>query len=202
MVKLSLPEKFKDARVSHNQHGKQTMAEVQAATGVQASTISDLENENKSRNAGYMDIVKLAHHYGVSLEYLIGNSDDPRIHVSAVDELGLSNKALDIIREEQKWHTEKYYLSFLSKIIEDSSTVAIRELYYKYSFFRELYAQREELRTSDLSELCKQTGIVLGENVTPELLGFNFSTYCDYLYDQMKRAEFEILFELSAALNK
>ena len=76
-VELTRGEKFKDARLIHNQHGKQTMRDVQNATGVQTSLISSLEDDDSARNVGYMDIVKLANHYGVSLDYLLGQAKSP-----------------------------------------------------------------------------------------------------------------------------
>ena len=64
MRTLSIGERFKDARIVHNQHGKQTMSEVEAATGVSKSMISGLENDS-GRDIGYTNIIALAKHYGV-----------------------------------------------------------------------------------------------------------------------------------------
>ena len=74
MRTLSIGERFKDARIVHNQHGKQTMSEVEAATGVSKSMISGLENDS-GRDIGYTNIIALAKHYGVSIDYLLGISE-------------------------------------------------------------------------------------------------------------------------------
>ena len=90
MAKLTRWERFKDARTVHNQHGKQTMDEVAIATGVSKSMIQSLEDEKADRSVGYDKVAKLASHYHVSADYLLGLSDDPSPRGSAVDDLGLS----------------------------------------------------------------------------------------------------------------
>lgn len=93
-MKLSRGEKFVEARKIHNKNGKQTQKEVYAATGIPASKIKDLEDDDKNRGVDYREIVKLARYYGVSLEYLIGDSDDPHPEPSqqaAAGYLGLTD---------------------------------------------------------------------------------------------------------------
>lgn len=98
MEKLERWERFKDARINYNQHGKQTMKQVADAVKLSQSTISDLENGEKDRRVNCEDVIKLAAHYGVSTDYLLGLSDDPRRVPGAVDELGLPYKAVSRIR--------------------------------------------------------------------------------------------------------
>ena len=71
--RLTMGERFKDARTVHNQHGKQTTGAVEKATGISKSTIS--ETENDKRAPGAETISELARHYGVSADYLLGLSD-------------------------------------------------------------------------------------------------------------------------------
>lgn len=70
-IALTRGERFKDARTVHNQHGHQTMAQVHKATGISASLIQELEDDS-DRDFGYCKIVKLAEHYGVSVDWLVG----------------------------------------------------------------------------------------------------------------------------------
>lgn len=72
MSKLTRGERFQDARLVHNKNGKQTMDEVAAATQIPKSKIHDLEDDNTNRNVGYTSIARLAKHYGVSSDYLLG----------------------------------------------------------------------------------------------------------------------------------
>lgn len=99
MAYLTRGERFKDARVVYNQNGKQTMVQVSAATKVSQSTISDLENDGSARRVNYEDVACLAKHYGVSADYLLGLTDDHHINPSAVDELGLTEKAVKNIEK-------------------------------------------------------------------------------------------------------
>lgn len=71
--KLTMGERFKDARTVHNKHGKETTGAVAEATGVSKSTLSEIEND--SRVPGAKIIAELARHYGVSADYLLGLSD-------------------------------------------------------------------------------------------------------------------------------
>ena len=94
MPLLTRGERFKDARTVHNQHGKQTLREVKNATGVNESLIQALEDDNSTRSVGYDKVAALAKHYGVSVDWLCSISDDPLRSPGAVDELGLSPKAV------------------------------------------------------------------------------------------------------------
>ena len=92
----ALGKRFKDARLALPE-GQNSTCAVSKATGIQQSLISDLEN-GKDRNVGYQTIRKLALHYGVTSDWLMGLTDDPQIQPVATDELGLSAKAVNVLR--------------------------------------------------------------------------------------------------------
>ena len=79
MCVLTRGERFKDARIVHNQHGSQSMDEVYSATGISQSMIKDLEDDEKNRSVGYDKIAILARHYGVSSDFLLGLSPYPTV---------------------------------------------------------------------------------------------------------------------------
>lgn len=100
MHKLTRAERFKDARTVHNRHGSQSMDDVYKATGVSASMIKDLEDDEKSRSVGYEKVAMLARHYGVSTDYLLGMADVPSksYDVRCLAELtGLTQEAIEAI---------------------------------------------------------------------------------------------------------
>ena len=97
MTTLTRGERFKDARNVHNKNGKQTMNAVEQATGVYASLISALENDNSDRSVGYDKVAILAKHYGVSADWLLCLTEDPAPKPCAADELGLCQKSIDIL---------------------------------------------------------------------------------------------------------
>ena len=73
-----MENRFKKARTIHNRHGAQSTQEVAKETGVTKSLIEDIESTvGKPRNVGYLTVKKLAQHYGVSADYLLGISDTP-----------------------------------------------------------------------------------------------------------------------------
>lgn len=77
MVITTRAERFESARTEFNINGSQSIAEVAKATGIQASMISDLENNDKSRGVSYEAVAILAKHYGVFADYLLGLSAVP-----------------------------------------------------------------------------------------------------------------------------
>ncbi len=97
MIRLTRAERFQDARTVYNQHGRQSMDEVSAATGVTKAVIQALEDSDSTRSVGCEKIAKLAKHYNVTTDYLLGLSDDPAPTRSAVDELGLPHDVVKTI---------------------------------------------------------------------------------------------------------
>ena len=101
-------ERFRDARIADNKHGRQTMDEVAAATGVSKNMISRLEKDLRSNNdkpeaesgVKWQAVAKLAMHYGVSADYLMGLSEvkTPDINIRAMcDILGLSEQTISTL---------------------------------------------------------------------------------------------------------
>lgn len=102
-VVLTMGERFKDARTVYNQHGHQTMAQVHNATGISASMIKELEADS-SRDFGYCKISKLAEHYGVSTDWLLGlaptRTIDPEIQ-GVCKYTGLSESSVKYLYAKQ-----------------------------------------------------------------------------------------------------
>ena len=97
-MSLTRGERFKDARIVHNQHGKQSMGEVSDATKINKSLIQALEDDSSDRSVGYDKIIKLAFHYNVTTDYLLGLSNDPSRTPAATDDLHISAKAVKQLR--------------------------------------------------------------------------------------------------------
>lgn len=95
-----IAERFKDARTVWNQYGSQSTKAVSDATGISTSIINALENE--TRSVGYEKVIALAKHYGVSVDWLSGFTNDPHPKRCAVDELGLSYKAIETIKRMKR----------------------------------------------------------------------------------------------------
>lgn len=118
MCKLTRGERFKDARTVHNKNGKQSMDDVYAATGISASMIKDLEDDDKDRSVGYDKIATLAKHYGVSADYLLSLTNDPSQKPRATDELGLSANAITWLSGLANSTDSHRYSKHLSTLLE------------------------------------------------------------------------------------
>lgn len=127
MIVLTRGERFKDSRIIHNIHGKQTMAEVAAATGVSQSCISDLEND-KRRNVGAEDIKKLAKHYGVSADYLLELSDTPSIDLdikAICGYTGLSDTAVKRLNYSNQQAKQEATMETFHTVISGQSVIEL-----------------------------------------------------------------------------
>lgn len=115
---MEVKNRFKRARTIYNQHGQQTVKEVATITGVTGSLIDDLEsNAGKPRDVGYSKIVKLAKHYGVTTDYLLGLSETPSVDedIQVVCKVtGLSEKTINALNGADRGE-----LDFISFLIEN-----------------------------------------------------------------------------------
>lgn len=122
MAILKRHERFKDARISHNRHKKQTMDEVAAATGISKSLIQALEDEEQERSVGYDKVAILAKHYGVSSDYLLGLTPNPTtdIHLAAVCKYtGLTQESIQTLSFFRQWGFQEI-IDVLDTLISDS----------------------------------------------------------------------------------
>lgn len=74
-----------------------TQGAIASITGVTRQTVS--QYCNGISEPGYDILVKIADHFNVSIDYLLGRTGDPRRQASAVDELGLSSKSVTILQK-------------------------------------------------------------------------------------------------------
>lgn len=174
-LKLSRGERFVEARTKYNRHGKQTTHDVAKATGVSASAINALENDDIQRDVGYEKVTLLAKHYGVTTDWLLGLTDDPSPQPSAVDELGLSPEAIYNMR----WiSTLKETHIILNRILESN---------YLHHLIMKIYSLNSSidasmLRTKRLDWLKKHKKIPDSPN---ELFDEQFEEYSFRLCETM-----------------
>ena len=93
---LTLQEKLRDLRDEH----KLKLADLADATGIPVSTLQRIENDEDIR-VGYQDVVTLAKYYKVSADYLFGLTEN-RLHRNiAIDELKLSDAAVETLKDRK-----------------------------------------------------------------------------------------------------
>ncbi|MCL2638154.1 MAG: helix-turn-helix domain-containing protein [Oscillospiraceae bacterium] len=93
---LTLQEKLRDLRDER----KLTIAELSEMTMIPTSTLQRLESEEDYRT-GYQDIRELAAFYKVSTDFLFGLSDNRIPYNIKVNELCLSDSAVETLREQK-----------------------------------------------------------------------------------------------------
>lgn len=201
VINLTRGERFKEARLTYNRHGKQTMADVESATGINSSMITALENDDIQRNVGYDYIVTLAAHYGVSTDFLLGLSEHPTVSEdmkTAIKVTGLSEKAIKNAQECNSW------LWILSKMMESDGfcelIVDIENLYEIVGILEEKYSafvagEAPQKRASEYSPLV-QAVLSQTERISQpedELIP---------LYDEVRLEKYELLDSFGAIIEK
>ena len=92
-TQLSIQEKLEDLRKER----KLTQDTVAAAVGITGSTLSKYENkENKEYNIAILN--NLADYYGVSLEWLVGNTEIRESTSTEIDELMLDDETIELLK--------------------------------------------------------------------------------------------------------
>lgn len=92
-TQLSIQEKLEDLRKER----KLTQDTVASAIGITASTLSKYENkENKEYNIAILN--NLADYYGVSLEWLVGNTEVKESTSTEIDELMLDDETIELLK--------------------------------------------------------------------------------------------------------
>lgn len=92
-VKLTTQEKLKDLRVAR----KLTLSELSDVTGIAASTLGEYEN-NDSKDITSHSLESLAMFYGVSIDYLLGITENKTEANTPLEELHLSDDAVAILK--------------------------------------------------------------------------------------------------------
>lgn len=131
MATLTIAERFKDARTVHNIHKKQSMKTVEQATGVSASMIKDLE-AGSERSVGYDKIMALAKHYYVSVDWLLGLSEDIEFSPGELSDLGISAKSKNLILRNLENNNElRSFSTFINDMVEIGMLPELRRYYDK-----------------------------------------------------------------------
>ena len=95
-IRLTLQEKLRDLRDER----KLILADLTDATGIPISTLQRIENDEDMR-VGYQDVVTLANFYDVSADFLFGLTDIKKYRNVGIDELGLTDAAIEVLKERK-----------------------------------------------------------------------------------------------------
>ena len=141
MTNTERAKRFYIARTELNQHGAETQTQVYTATGISASSLSNLENPDNSRIPSSDTVNTLADYYGVNAAWLTGQSESWSLNKDSqalTKVLGFSPKAADKLTE---------------LMAEERSRQALNELIESNRFDRML---RAIIRLSDMPKAAPE----------------------------------------------
>lgn len=164
MSNLKSWERFQDARILYNQHGKQTLRQVMDATGIQKSMISALEKDTSAtnepgRNVGYKDVAKLAEYYGVSVDWLLGFSTEPKLIPRELDVLGISEHSAEILTN---YYVHRNIGHFFHKLVDDLIEIADKEadIFSSYIVMQSVASREQTFDKSNYIEDMTQLNLL------------------------------------------
>ena len=92
--KLTLGEKLKDLRTAAGL----SLVELEEATGISKSALGSYESDDTKKEITIVPLTTLAKYYGVTTDYLLGMTDNKEHHLFPVDELGLDDATVEILK--------------------------------------------------------------------------------------------------------
>ena len=92
-IKLTLQEKLKDERTSRHM----TLAELEKATGISKATLGKYESDSCTDISPF-NLAKLAEFYGLSMDYLMGLTENKNHPNTSLYELHLNDSAVDLLK--------------------------------------------------------------------------------------------------------
>jgi len=92
-MELTIQEKLRDLR----EEKKLILEKLSEATKISVPTLQRMENTD-DYHASYQDIKTLADFYGVSTDYLVGKTESRVYGTAQIDELNLTNYAIDVLK--------------------------------------------------------------------------------------------------------
>ncbi len=173
--KLSIQEKLKDLRIERGL----SLQELAEQTGLSKSSLGNYETDDY-KEITHKAIVILADFYGVSSDYLLGLTENREQHTFAVDELGLDDDTVDLLKSgklnvrlicEMMKHPE--FVNFLSDLeiyVDNLAGMQIRNLNKMMEHAR-AELQRKGVNDSDHYMKTLATATIKEDNYFNNLLG-------------------------------
>ena len=137
-VKLTIGERLKDLRVER----KLTLEQLAAEVGISKSALGKYESDNGKDISPY-SILLLADYYGVSCDYLMGQTETKNHPNTALHELHLSDASIDVLR------TGKFNHRLLSELI-------CHKDFQRFMLDAEIYVDRiADMRGNDMNAVLE-----------------------------------------------
>ena len=178
--KLTLGEKLKDLRTAAGL----SLVELEKATGISKSALGSYENDDSKKEITASAIVTLAKYYRVTTDYLLGMTENKEQHPYPVDELGLDDETIEIIKngdlnvrlicEMIKHPKFSNMLSDLEIYVDNLAAMQIRNM-NKYIELTRMKLQEKEVNAEDHFMKTLEAATIKEDEYFGNLLGNDLS---------------------------
>ena len=97
-TRISVQERLKDLRVERGLN----LEELAQETGISKSALGSYENDNDEyKEINHGSLLKLADFYQVSVDYLLGLTNNRRYENTPIEELHLSDEVVELLKSER-----------------------------------------------------------------------------------------------------
>lgn len=191
--KLTLQEKSKDLRTEQGL----SLLELSEKTGISKSALGSYESDD-TKNAITMNaIVTLAEFYGVTSDYLLGITENRECHPFPVDELGLDDDTIDLLKERNlnvrlicEMIKDPHFPDFLSDLeiyVDNLASAQIRNMNKYIEHNRAMIKDKYALSDSDHYMRSLKAALINEDNYFDNLLGNDISAIAKNLRELHKK---------------
>lgn len=191
--KLTLQEKLKDLRKERGL----SLLELSEKAGISKSALGSYESDD-TKNAITMNaIVTLAEFYGVTSDYLLGITENRERHPFPVDELGLDDETIALLKERNlnvrlicEMIKDPHFSDFLSDLeiyVDNLASAQIRNMNKYIEHNRAMIKNKYSLSDSDHYMRSLKAALIDEANYFDNLLGNDISAIAKNLRELHKK---------------
>lgn len=191
--KLTLQEKLKDLRTERGL----SLVELSEKTGISKSALGSYESDDTKNAITVNVIVTLAGFYGVTSDYLLGITENRERHPFPVDELGLDDETIALLKERNlnvqlicEMIKDPHFSDFLSDLeiyVDNLASAQIRNMNKYIEHNRAMIKNKYSLSDSDHYMRSLKAALINEDNYFDNLLGNDISAIAKDLRELHKK---------------
>ncbi len=191
--KLTLGEKLKDLRTAVGL----SLIELEEATGISKSALGSYESDDTKKEITITPLLTLAKYYGVTTDYLLGMTDNKEHHLFPVDELGLDDATVDILKsgdlnvrlicEMIKNPAFANFLSDMEIYIDNLAAMQIHNMNKYIEFTRAKTSRKKGANTGDHFMKTLEAATIKEDDYFANLLGNDIAGIAKYIKEAHKK---------------
>ena len=191
--KLTLQEKLKDLR---NERGL-SLVELSEKTGISKSALGSYESDDTKNAIAANAIITLAEFYGVSSDYLLGITENRKLHPFPVDELGMDDETIELLKGQNRnirliceMIKNPHFSDFLSNLeiyVDNLASAQIRNLNKYIEHNRVMLKDKYALSDNDHYIRSLKASVIDEDDYFDNLLGNDISAIARNLRELHKK---------------